>query len=58
MGQNPNRIPSEHPNPTTKIGTKMGGEFTYPNNWTQFLLTTTAISGKPLLGGLDWCFGI
>ena len=22
--------PSEHPNPTTKIGSKMGGEFTYP----------------------------
>ena len=21
---------SEHPNPTTKIGSKMGGEFTYP----------------------------
>ena len=30
MGQNPNRTPSEHPNPTTKIGCKMGGEFTYP----------------------------
>ena len=25
MGQNPNRLaPSEHPNPTTKIGSKMG----------------------------------
>ena len=24
--------PSEHPNPTTKIGSKMGGEFTYPIN--------------------------
>ena len=23
MGQNPNRTPSEHPNPTTKIGSKM-----------------------------------
>ena len=23
-------ILSEHPNPTTKIGSKMGGEFTYP----------------------------
>ena len=22
--------PSEHPNPTTRIGFKMGGEFTYP----------------------------
>ena len=31
MGQNPNRLPpSEHPNPTAKIGSKMGGEFTYP----------------------------
>ena len=29
MGQK-NRTPSEHPNPTTKIGSKMGGEFTYP----------------------------
>ena len=30
MGQNPNRTPSEHPNPTTQIGSEMGGEFTYP----------------------------
>ena len=31
MGQNPNRLaPSERPHPTTKIGSKMGGEFTYP----------------------------
>ena len=30
MGQNPNRTPREHPNPTTKTGTKMGGEFAYP----------------------------
>ena len=30
MGQNPNRTPSEHPNPTTKIGSKMGGEFHLP----------------------------
>ena len=28
-GQKPNRTPSEHPNPTTKIGSNMGGEFTY-----------------------------
>ena len=28
MGQNPNRTPSEHLNPATKIGAKMGGEFT------------------------------
>ena len=25
MGQNPNRTPSEHPNPTTKIGSTNGG---------------------------------
>ena len=25
MGQNPNRTPSEHTNPTTKIGSKMLG---------------------------------
>ena len=30
-GQNPKfRTPSEHPDPTTKIGSNMGGEFTYP----------------------------
>ena len=32
MGQEPNRIFSEHPNPTTKIGPKIG-EFTYPPKW-------------------------
>ena len=26
----PDRTPSEHSNPTTKIGSQMGGEFTYP----------------------------
>ena len=25
--------PCEHPNPTTKIGTKMGGEITYQPKW-------------------------
>ena len=30
MGQNPNRTPSEQPNPTPKIGSQMGGEFAYP----------------------------
>ena len=30
MGQESNRSPSEHPNPTTKIGSKMG-EFMYEN---------------------------
>ena len=29
MGQNPNRTPSEHPNPTTKIGSKMGGSLLF-----------------------------
>ena len=29
-GSNPNRTPSEHPNPTSKRGSKMGGEFSYP----------------------------
>ena len=36
MGQNPNRTPSEHPpitNATTKIDSKMGGEFTYQPKW-------------------------
>ena len=27
------RTPSEHPNPSTKIGSKMGGEFTYQPKW-------------------------
>ena len=31
MGQNTNRTPGEHPNPTTKIKPKRGGEFTNPN---------------------------
>ena len=31
--ENPNRTPSEHPNPTTKIGPKMGGEFTNQPKW-------------------------
>ena len=35
--------PSEHPNPTTKIGSKMGGEFTYqPKRDPKTALTTTA----------------
>ena len=31
----PLSAPSEHPNPTTKIGSKMGGEFTYPKMGSQ-----------------------
>ena len=27
------RTPSEHPHPTTKMGSKMGGEFTNPPKW-------------------------
>ena len=38
VGQNPNRTASEHPNPTTKIGTQMGGEFTSPK-WYPLVLT-------------------
>ena len=50
MGQNPNRTPSEHPNPTTKIGSKMGGEFTNPNqngiSQNGFDPATTQLSGR------------
>ena len=36
---------SQHPNPTTKIGSKMGGEFTYQPKWDpKTVLTTTAKS--------------
>ena len=35
MGQNPNCTPSEHPNPTTKIGSKMGGAPTPPKKGSQ-----------------------
>ena len=34
-GQKQNRTPSEHPNPNTKMGSKMGGEFTYPRMGSQ-----------------------
>ena len=33
MGQKPHRTPSDHPNPTAKIGPKMGGEFTNQPKW-------------------------
>ena len=37
------RAPSEHPNPTTKLGSKMGGEFTYQPKWDpKTVLKTTA----------------
>ena len=40
MGQNPNRLaPSEHLNPTTKIGSRMGGEFTNPQKRIPLVLT-------------------
>ena len=48
MGQTPNRTPSEHPNPTTQIGSKMGGEFTYPPKWDpQTVFTTTMCAAAP-----------
>ena len=35
-------VPPEHPNPTTKIGSKMGGEFIYQPKWDpKTVLTTT-----------------
>ena len=43
MGQEPNRTPSEHPNPTTKIGSKMDGAPKPPQNGIPLVLTTTAI---------------
>ena len=44
MGQHPNLTPSEHPNPTTKIGSKMGGEFTYQPKWDPKTVLTTGKS--------------
>ena len=37
MGQNPNRTPSEHQPIPSKIGSKMGGEFTYPKMGSRWL---------------------
>ena len=39
MGQNPGYPASEHPNPSTKIGPKLGGEFTYPTKKDIWLCT-------------------
>ena len=51
MGQNPNRSPSEHPNPTTKIGSKLGGEFTYQAKWDpKTVLTPRTTFRRHLLG--------
>ena len=41
MAQKPNRTPSEHPNPTTKIGSKIGGAPKTPKT-VPLVLTTTA----------------
>ena len=42
MSQNPNR--TRQPHPTTKTGSKMGGEFAYQPKWDpKTVLTTTAI---------------
>ena len=47
------RTPSDNPNPTTKISSKMGGEFTYQPKWDpKTVLTTTAIS-DPVSAGLS-----
>ena len=36
--------PSEPPNPTTKVGSKMGGEFTYQPKWDpRTVLTSTTL---------------
>ena len=46
MGQNQNRTPVNIPIPT-KIGSKMGGQFTYQPKWDpKMVLTTTATSVK------------
>ena len=45
MGQKPNRIPSEHPNPTTKIGSKMGGAPKAPK-WDPIGLTHSQSLGR------------
>ena len=47
-------MPMEHPNPTTKIGSKMGGEFTYPK-MVPLVLTTTAIFSSSSSGIADGC---
>ena len=62
LGQNPNRT-REHRTPTTKIGSKMGGEFTYQPKWDpKTVWTTTAIQLAEALGGEEtrvwrWGFG-
>ena len=44
MGRNPNSPEVTSTNPTTKIGPKMDGEFTYQPTWDpKTVLTTTAI---------------
>ena len=40
------RTPSEHPNPTTKIPTKMGGEFTHPKMVPLVFPTKMAVAQK------------
>ena len=48
MGQNPNRTPSEHPNPTTKIGSKMSGAPT--PKWYHWFFTHSHISTLRICG--------
>ena len=50
MGQNPNRTPSEHPNPTTKIGSKMGGAPTNQNGIPLVLTHSNVWPAKSLSG--------
>ena len=65
MGQNKNkkRTPSEHPNPTTKIDSKMGGEFTYPKmvplalNHGHVLQLASSLSKSPTHVAIHWCEG-
>ena len=46
-GKNPNVRPLFlRPNPTTKIGSKMGGEFTYQPKWDPKTVLTTAAKSK------------
>ena len=52
--------PAEHPNPTTQIGSKMGGELTYPE-MVPLLLTHSHVGGRnPLRHHVQkpWCLMI
>ena len=57
MGQRPNRTPSEHFYPTTKIGSEMGGAQKAPKWDPKTVLTHSHISrlGLPTIGKLSCC---